>query len=228
MAVELLLAGGADPNAISTKGDTAVSLAEKRGHKNVAMLLVANGADPNLQGKRLQAALAKSGSRSAGPTRVRLAGQMRNPEVLESLCHECLSQEADANLRLISGQRPDSHSRLAAWCQKRGIKNGSETRAFEQASGNARLSEAVPGTVSGKNGSASYLIREAIATWEQLQAKYPHADKRLRDLSRKGISPDTLARKEPLVQKAMQIWMSLQSEHPDLAAQLLSIAGMSR
>ncbi len=141
VAVELLLASGADPNAVSTNGHTAVSLAEKSGYKNVAMLLVANGADPNLQGKKLQAALARNGSRSAGPACVRLAGHMRNPDVLESLCHECLSQDADPNLRLISGQRPAFNSKLAAWCQQRGIGDASDARSFDQASGNGRLSE---------------------------------------------------------------------------------------
>jgi uncharacterized protein len=225
VAVEFLLASGADPNAVGANGHTAISVADKRGHQNIAMLLAANGADPNLQGKKLRVAFAKMNSRTTGPARVRLAEHMRNPDVLESLCRECLAQQADPDIRFASGQRPDWNSRMAAWCRQKGIGEFRESRALDQTSGKWRHDET---RSSGMRGGESHLLREALETWEQIQAKYPDAHNRLRDLSGRGISVDKIASKEPLVQKAMSLWLSLQSQHPDLAAQLLNIAGMAR
>lgn len=226
VAVELLLAHGADPNALNSKGDTAATLAEQRGHRNVAMLLVANGADPYLQSKRLQTALAGTTSRNRGPARVRLAGHMRNPQVLEDLCERCLAEQSDSRVRLVSEGANDVNAKLAEWCRKSGLGQGKESDDRETIGG--RIQDRRAHARNLKRDGASYLVQEAIETWEQLQAKYPNADKRMRELSRKGISPDTLARKEPLLQKAMNIWTTLQSEHPQLAAQLLSIAGIGR
>ena len=227
VAVELLLAHGADPNAISANGYTAVSLAEKKGHRNIAMLLVANGADPNLQGKRLRAALTAASSRTRGPSRVRLAGHMRNPEVLESLCQECLSRQGDTQVKLVSGAEADMNGKLVAWCRQNALGQGRDARQLRQDQGNGTAERLTTTTRMHKGGSRD-LLRQAIDTWEQIQAKYPDAQKRMRALSRKGVSPEKLSSKEPLLQKAMGIWMSLQNEHPELVAQLMNMAGMGR
>lgn len=228
VAVELLLAHGADPNAVNVQGNTAASLAEAQGHRNVALLLIANGADPYLQSKRLQSAISGMSSRSKGPARVRMVGLMRNTQVLEDLCERCRAQQSDSRVKFVSDDRSaDLNAKLADWCRQSGLGLGKDSQEGRRQVARDR-SEATQIYASGtrNRSDSSYLLQEAIETWEQLQTKYPDAEKRLRELSRKGISPESLTAKEPLLKRAMGIWLSLKNEHPDLAAQLMNMAGL--
>jgi ankyrin repeat protein len=224
ITVELLLAHGADPNAISVNGHTAVSLAEKKSHRNVAVLLVANGADPQLQARRLQRALAEMHTRTRGPSRVRLAGHMRQPEVLEDLCRQCQSRQADTGVTLISQADNDIRSKLLTWCRQSDLGRDTVTQGARRTSED-RLASA---NKAIRHDNSMHLLRQAVETWEQIQAKYPDTHRRMRDLSRKGMSLDKLRHKEPLLQRAMDIWMSLRSEHPELMSQLMRMVGMER
>jgi len=229
VAVELLLAHGADPNAISINGHTAVSLAEQKGHRHVAMLLVANGADPQLQARKLRAALAGMGSRTRGPSGVRLAGYMRNPEILEDLCRECLSGEAGRQVKLVSATETDMNGKLVAWCRQNGFGQGRDATRPRQDRANGIGEDRLIDSNAGKGtGGSTDLLRQAIETWSQLQSKRPDALQRMRDLSAKGLYREKVSSKEPLLQKAVAIWMSLQTEHPALVTQLMSLAGMAR
>jgi hypothetical protein len=213
MVVELLLAGGADPNAMTRDGKSALSVAERNSQRHVAMLLVANGADPNIQRKRLTAALAAINSKNRGPSRVRLAGQLRNPDVLETVVEGPRSSDPGSGLKFVAVQTAPANA------------GALDPRAFQSV--RVRGDKSVQ---PGRSGQATgeYAIREAVDTWEQLQAKYPDLNQRIRQLSERGISVEKLSAKDPLLKKALGIWQSLQSEHPDLVAQMLSLAGMGR
>ena len=227
--VELLLAHGADPNAVNINGRTAVSLAETKGHRHVALLLVVNGADPHLQGKRLRAALAGLNCRTRGPSRMRLAGYMRNPEVLEDLCQECLSRQTNTQITLVAGEAVDMNGRLAAWCRRNGVGQGRDARRFPQDFGDGKVEVRVPRATGGlQKDSSIHLLRQAIETWEQIQAKYPDAHMHMRELLGRGAAVDQLSGKDPLLQKALDIWTTIQREHPELMAHLMSMAGLGR
>jgi ankyrin repeat protein len=229
VTVELLLAYGADPNVVNVNGHTAVSLAEQRGHRHVAMLLVANGADPHLQSKRLRTALAGMHSRTRGPSGVRLAGYMRNPEILEDLCQECLSGHAGTQVKLVSAAEADMNGKLVAWCRQNGLGLGRDATQPRQDRGSGTGEDHLtPATAGMHKGGSTDLLRQAIETWAQIQAKHAHTHQRMRELSARGMSLEKLSSKEPLLQKAMAIWSSLQSEHPELVTQLMSLAGMGR
>ena len=221
VAVEYLLARGADPNAMTTDGQTAYSLAERRGHQHVKMLLVANGADPELQVKMLKRALARISSGSGGPERVRLAGNLRNPDVIDSFCTDCKTVGSDVPLKAISAQAASLNAKLATVCQQQVRADGRKAIA---AAGKA--TPAFRTDISVAN--AELALQEAVDTWERIQSKYPDANKRIRELQKKGALVDKLSRVEPLLNKAMGAWQSLQREHPELAAHLLNLAGISR
>lgn len=167
-------------------------------------------------------------SRNKGPARLRLVGLMRNTQVLEDLCERCRAQQSDSKVRLVSDDRSaELNAKLADWCRQSGLGQAKDSKESRRhvATGRNEVSQVYASGTRNQNDS-SYLLQEAIETWEQLQTKYPDAEKRLRELSRKGISPETLTAKEPLLKKAMNIWLNLKNEHPDLAAQLMNMAGL--
>ena len=230
IAVEYLLAKGADPNAMTKDGQTAFSLADRRGYQHVKVLLVANGADPELQVKMLKGALARISSGYGGPERVRLAGYLRNPEILESFCTDCQAIGSDVPLKAISTQAAALNSRLAKLCQQRSNADVINALAAGQNSGKTSVRGiAAPGLRTEMSvTNAELTLREAVETWERILGQHPDADKRLRQLQQKGALTDKISKMEPLLNKAIGAWQSLQREHPELAAHLLNLAGISR
>ncbi|MBI5570704.1 MAG: ankyrin repeat domain-containing protein [Desulfomonile tiedjei] len=230
VAVECLLAKGADPNAMTKDGQTAFSLADRKGYQHVKVLLVANGADPELQVKMLKGALARISSGYRGPERVRLAGYLRNPDVLESFCTDCQAVGSDVPLKAVSVQAAALNDRLATLCEQ---QSRAEVRKALVAGRNPGNSAGVGKAATGPRTetsvtNAELTLREAVETWDRIQAQYPNADKRIRELQQKGALADRISKMEPLLNKAMGAWQSLQREHPDLAAHLLNLAGISR
>jgi uncharacterized protein len=106
-AVQLLLESGANPNALSPKGEAALHVASRDGKLDMIRTLVAGGADLDLKNKDGQTALQvveKMPPRPPPPTSGALAGydQGAQPVEVAALLRE-LKQQGQAQARLVEG-----------------------------------------------------------------------------------------------------------------------------
>ena len=92
-SVKMLVAGGANINATTGIGETALMLAAHNDHTDTALFLIDKGADPNIV--------------EAGHTALHFAVARKNMDLVKAL----IAHKADVNIRLTKGQ-PDPDGNL--------------------------------------------------------------------------------------------------------------------
>lgn len=187
--MELLLAKGADPNAVNEDGRTALSLAHQHGRRNVTFLLLANGADPNFQAKRLQAGLSVNGTKPKGPTRVRLAGCLRDTDVIGA-------QNRPSGCRLNDPLDPRASQTVYTVAPPRiESRNAALREAFQTWEQLENKYPDMPQRLRHASGkrlpledlcAKEPLLRRALELWQTIRAEHPNLASSLMDLARMG------------------------------------------
>jgi len=202
--MKILLARGANVETVSRNGRTALMDAADRGRSAAVKLLLAYGADPKRATER-------------GRTAATMAEQSGHRDVAMLLGGN--GADPDAPAKRVMETRdptPSASGKATAVCPAGPSRDREVLRS-------ARDDRPIP-----EQRGAQEMLREALETWDDIQAKYPDAEQRLRQFSQKGVPPDKLSQVAPLLTRAREVWQRLQREHPALAAQLLNLAGISR